>query len=125
MIRTSTVQYPATVNGTDMLNAFVAEPTTNVRHPAVIVIHTWWGLNDFVKQQAQKLAEQGFVALAPDLYDGHVATDPSSALELRMGLKDGIAIGICSPPTPTCMDAKTSTAIISARLDGIWVADTL
>lgn len=90
--KTSTVQFPATANGTDMLNGFVAEPTTNARHPAVIVIHTWWGLNDWVKQQTQKLAEQGFVALAPDLYDGHVATDPSSALELRMGLKDGIAI---------------------------------
>jgi carboxymethylenebutenolidase len=90
--KTSTVQFPATASGTDMLNGFVAEPTTNMRHPAVIVIHTWWGLNDWVKEQTQKLAEQGFVALAPDLYDGHVATDPSNALELRMGLKDDIAI---------------------------------
>jgi carboxymethylenebutenolidase len=90
--KTSTVQFPASQSGTDTVSGFVAEPGTTARHPAVIVVHTWFGLNDWVKEQTQKLAEQGFVALAVDLYDGHVATDSSSALELRMGLKDDIAL---------------------------------
>jgi len=51
------------------------------------VIHEWWGLNDWVKDQTQKLAEQGFVVLAVDLYGGKVATDPSEAGELLGSLK--------------------------------------
>jgi carboxymethylenebutenolidase len=90
--KTSTVQFPASQTGTETVSGFVAEPTTNVRHPAVIVVHTWFGLDDWIKERTEKLAEQGFVALAVDLYDGHVATDPSNALELRMGLKDDIAL---------------------------------
>jgi carboxymethylenebutenolidase len=90
--KTSTVQFPAAQTGTETVSGFVAEPVTNARHPAVIVVHTWFGLNDWVKEQTQKLAEQGFVALAVDLYNGHTATDSSGALELRMGLKDDIAL---------------------------------
>jgi carboxymethylenebutenolidase len=85
------VQFPSGT-GTEMVSGFVAEPATAVRHPGVIVIHTWWGLNDWVKQQTEKLAELGFVAVAVDLYDGHVAIDPSAAQDLRTGLKDGIAL---------------------------------
>jgi len=89
--KTGTVQFPVGTTS-EMVSGFVAEPTTTVRHPAVIVIHTWLGLNDWIKEQTQKLADQGFVALAVDLYDGHVANDTSSAQELKTGLKDGIAI---------------------------------
>ncbi len=39
-------------------------------HPALIVIHEWWGLNDWVKQQAAGYAAKGYVALAVDLYRG-------------------------------------------------------
>jgi carboxymethylenebutenolidase len=83
------VQFPA---GKDTVGGLLTEPAGAGRHPAVIVIHAWWGLNDWVKEQAQKLAEQGFVTLAVDLYGGHVATDSSGALDLRMGLKDEVAI---------------------------------
>jgi carboxymethylenebutenolidase len=90
--KTTTVQFPASQSGTETVSGFVAEPATTARHPAVIVVHTWFGLNDWIKEQTEKLAEQGFVALAVDLYDGHVATDSSSALELRTGLKDDVAL---------------------------------
>jgi len=50
------------------------------------VIHEWWGLNDWVKEQAEKLAGQGYVALAVDLYRGKVATDAAQAHELMRGL---------------------------------------
>lgn len=55
-------------------------------HPALIVIHEWWGLNDWIKQQASGYAKQGYVALAVDLYRGKVATDPETAHELMRGL---------------------------------------
>ncbi len=49
----------------------------------VLVLHAWWGLNDFFKSFADKLASQGFVALAPDLYDGPVAKSVEEAKELH------------------------------------------
>lgn len=55
-------------------------------HPALVVIHEWWGLNDWVKEQAAKYAGQGYVALAVDLYHGRIATDPETAHELMRGL---------------------------------------
>lgn len=59
---------------------------TTSRHPAVIVIHEWWGLNDWVKEQAADLAAHGYVALAVDLYRGQVASDPDTAHQLSRGL---------------------------------------
>ena len=50
---------------------------------AVLVLHAWWGLNDFFKSVANKLASQGFLVLAPDLYDGPVAKSVSEAKELH------------------------------------------
>ena len=62
------------------------EPQSSGHHPALVVIHEWWGLNDWIKQQAQQFAEQGYVALAVDLYRGKVATDAETAHELMRGL---------------------------------------
>jgi carboxymethylenebutenolidase len=49
----------------------------------VLVLHAWWGLNDFFKSFANRLASQGFLALAPDLYDGPVAKSVEEAKELH------------------------------------------
>jgi carboxymethylenebutenolidase len=56
--------------------------------PALIVIHERWGLNDWVKEQASKLADQGYAALAVDLYRGKVATTPDMAHEIMRGVPD-------------------------------------
>jgi carboxymethylenebutenolidase len=61
--------------------------------PALVVIHEWWGLNDWVKEQASKLADQGYVTLAIDLYRGKVATTPEEAHELMRGVPDDRANG--------------------------------
>jgi carboxymethylenebutenolidase len=54
---------------------------------AILVIHEWWGLNDWVKHQSDELAKLGYLALAVDLYKGKVATDPKEAAAL-MQAKD-------------------------------------
>jgi len=61
-------------------------PHGNGPHPAIVVIHEWWGLNDWIKEQAANYAKQGYVALAVDLYRGKVADNPETAHELMRGL---------------------------------------
>jgi len=66
--------------------AYVARPQGKPRG-ALLVFHEWWGLNDWVKHQADQLAKEGYLALAVDLYKGKVATTPAEAAEL-MKAKD-------------------------------------
>ena len=58
---------------TEKIPAYVALPESG-EGPGVVVLHAWWGLNDFFKGLCDRLAQEGFVAVAPDLYDGAVAT---------------------------------------------------
>lgn len=51
--------------------------------PGVLVLHSWWGLNAFFKGLCDRFADAGFVALAPDLYDGRVADSVAAARRLR------------------------------------------
>ena len=60
--------------------------------PGIVVIQEWWGLNDWIKEQASKFADQGYVTLAIDLYRGKVATSPDEAHELMRGLPEDRAI---------------------------------
>lgn len=53
----------------------------------ILVIHEWWGLNDHIKGWADRFADMGYRAMAIDLYDGKVATDPDSAKKI-MGTID-------------------------------------
>lgn len=50
--------------------------------PGVIVIHEWWGLNDNIRKMAERIAGEGYRALAVDLYGGEVASEPSEAQRL-------------------------------------------
>jgi carboxymethylenebutenolidase len=71
-----------TLNGKP-LTGYLATPTQKITAlPAIIVIHEWWGLNDNIKMMTQKLAGQGYVALAVDMYGGKVATNPEMAMQL-------------------------------------------
>ena len=55
----------------------------------VLVLHAWWGLNDFFKSFCNRLASQGFIALAPDLHDGAVVKSVDEAKELQSKVDDG------------------------------------
>ena len=54
--------------------------------PGLVVIQEWWGLNDHIKEVADRFAAEGFVALAPDLYHGTVTEEPDEAGKEMMAL---------------------------------------
>jgi len=75
-------------SGDETVQAVLYTPAGKSPFPGIIVIHEWWGLNDWVKEQAAKLADQGYVTLAVDLYRGKVATTRDMAHELMNGLPE-------------------------------------
>lgn len=70
------------INGHSAQGYFV-KPEGEARG-GVVVIQEWWGLNDHIKDVAERVAELGYITIAPDLYDGKVAIEPDEAQKLRM-----------------------------------------
>jgi carboxymethylenebutenolidase len=71
----------------EMLPGYLARPAdAEGPLPGVIVLQEWWGLNEHIKDVTRRLALEGYVALAPDLYKGAVATEPDEARKLVMEL---------------------------------------
>ena len=60
--------------------AYLALPDAE-RAPGILVLHAWWGLTEHVKGVCDQLAAEGYVALAPDLFDGRVSTEVDDAEE--------------------------------------------
>jgi carboxymethylenebutenolidase len=102
--KTETVNYKS---GDETVSGYLALPDGGGKHPAILVIHEWWGLNDWVKEQDQKFAVQGYVALAVDLYRGKVGTTPDEAHILMRGLPDDRGL----------RDLEAAFAYLSSRPD--------
>jgi carboxymethylenebutenolidase len=81
----TTVSYKS---GDETVQAVLFTPSGKGPFPALIVVHEWWGLNDWVKDQSSKLADQGYVALAIDLYRGKVATTSDEAHQIMRGVPE-------------------------------------
>ena len=77
------VRYPT--NGTTG-SGYLATPA-NGSGPGVVVIQEWWGLVDHIKNVADRFAAAGFVALAPDMYNGQTTDSPDEAGKLMMALE--------------------------------------
>jgi carboxymethylenebutenolidase len=88
-MKTETLQFD-TANGAT--TAYVALPDNAETTKAVILIQEWWGLNDHIKDIANRYADEGFIAIAPDLYRGKLAANPQQASELMHALQieDGL-----------------------------------
>ena len=94
-------------SGADEATALLVTPEGKGPFPAAVVIQEWWGLNDWVKEQARALAKEGYVALAVDLYRGKVATTPEDAHQFMMGLPEERAV----------TDLTGGVAFLAARPD--------
>jgi carboxymethylenebutenolidase len=81
-----TVSYKS---GAETVSGYLSLPAGAGKHPALVVIHEWWGLNDWVRGKTDRFARDGYVALAVDLYRGKSAgTDADVAHQLMRGLPE-------------------------------------
>ncbi|MDB4978508.1 MAG: putative dienelactone hydrolase family [Candidatus Peribacteria bacterium] len=99
-IKTEQVNYGAA-------NGYLALPQTEGTHPAVVLIHEWWGLNDNMRWYAEQFAKQGYVALAVDLYGGQSTQDPAKAQELAGGVQKNM--------TGAFMNLESAVAYLKTR----------
>ncbi len=77
-IHTEKMTYSA--DGADMIGYIAWDPDKVGPRPAVLVVHEWWGCNDYVQRRARMLAELGYTGFALDLYGaGEVANNPDDA----------------------------------------------
>jgi carboxymethylenebutenolidase len=90
-------------SGGEEIKGYLAVPEGKGPFPAVVVIQEWWGLNDWIKENARRFAAKGYVALAPDLYRGKVATTPMAAGKLMKGL----------PKDRALRDLKAAVAVLA------------
>ena len=74
-IQTENLDYAA--NGTQLNGYLASPPGSDGPNPGVIVIHEWWGLNDYIRSRANRLAELGYSALAIDMYGNGKTARPS------------------------------------------------
>ena len=82
-LKEETVAY--TIDTLNMKSFVVYDENIEGRRPAVLVVHEWWGLNDYIMRRARQLAEMGYIAMAVDMYgNGRMGNDPGAAQNLAM-----------------------------------------
>ena len=80
-IKEDSVTY--TLDGKTFKGYVVFDSNKQDKRPGVLVVHEWWGLNEYPRKRAKQLAELGYIAMAVDMYgDGKTADDPQTAQEL-------------------------------------------
>jgi len=100
-LKEETVSYK--LDSSNRNNFVVYDENIEGERPAVLVIHEWWGLNDYAKMRARELAKLGYIAMAVDMYgDGKMGDDPDAAGKLS---------------TPFYMKPETAKPIFDAALE--------
>jgi dienelactone hydrolase len=75
-------------NGTVLEGYLAYDDAVKGKQPGVLVVHEWWGLNDYVRERVEKLAKLGYVAFALDMYGKGIWTkEPQKAKELSGHLR--------------------------------------
>jgi dienelactone hydrolase len=103
MIKEENITY--TIEGKTYKGFVAYDESKKGKRPAVLVVHEWWGLNDYAKSRAKQLAALGYIAMAVDMYgDGKTAANPKEAQELA---------------TPFYMDPKLAKTRLDAALNKV------
>jgi carboxymethylenebutenolidase len=94
-------------SGDDTVVSQLYQPAGKGAHPAIVLVHEWWGVTPWVLTQAQTYADHGYAALVIDLYRGASTQDPMVAHELMRGV----------PQDRALRDMKAAVAYLQTRKD--------
>jgi carboxymethylenebutenolidase len=103
------VEFPS--NG-HTCQGYLAIPPNGGKGPAVVVIQEWWGLVDHIKDVVDRFANEGFVAIAPDLFHGKTTKSPDDAgkmlmeLDAERAVREIAAAGAYLLQQPECTSSK-------------------
>lgn len=116
----------ATVNGTEITGYLAKPDNMDEDRPGIIVIHEWWGLNDNIRMMTDKLAGEGYTALAVDLYKGKVTESSDSAGTYARSVDDEEAIDNLTQAYNYLNEEQNATAIgtIGWCFGGSWSLQT-
>ena len=90
-IMTKTISYQH--DGVNLEGFLAYDDSIEGKRPAVLVVHEWWGLNDYVRGRAEQLAGMGYVAFALDMYGkGKVTQHPSQAGEWMLQIRSNVEL---------------------------------
>ena len=67
-------------------SGYLSRPQREGRHPSIVLIQEWWGLDDHIKDVTHRFAGEGYVTLAPDLFHGQVTAEPTEAMKLAQSM---------------------------------------
>ena len=89
-IKTETITYK--VGDVECRGYLAYDDSNEGKRPGVLVVHEWWGLNDYAKQRTEELAKLGYVAFAADIYgEGKTADHPSDAGKMARAAQANVA----------------------------------
>lgn len=112
----------------DGARAYLSLPDGDAPHPAVLVIHEWWGLNEHIRHWTDRLAAEGYAALAVDLYGGQTADTPERAMELMRAVDASAALEVLRGATRFLEDdprvEASRRAVIGWCFGGGWALET-
>ena len=105
-------------------SGFFVPPSTG-SSSAIVMIHEWWGLNDYIKQEAEKLHDElGCAVLAVDMYQGKVTSDPNEASRLMSGVPESygrtVVRGAVAALTDGALDSAKKVGTIGWCFGGGW-----
>ncbi len=80
------------MNNQDTVLGYLSLPKGDGEHPALILVHEWWGVTQWMKDNADMFAKKGYVALCVDLYRGKVTDKPDEAMKLSQSLNQDQAV---------------------------------
>ena len=90
-VKTQTVEY--TYAETKLKGFLAYDDAVKEKRPGVLVVHEWWGLDDYAKMRAEMLAKLGYVAFCPDMYgDGKATEHPKEANEMASSVRKNVKV---------------------------------